>query len=44
VQVNPLELILLEEVVPRGLTTELNAILSNLADGTLKTNVTFEKK
>lgn len=43
-RIHPLELVLLEEVVPRGLAAELNEILSNLADGTLKTNVTFEKK
>ena len=43
-RVNPVELVLLEEVVPRGLAAELNGILANLADGTLKTNVTFEKK
>lgn len=43
-RIHPLELVLLEEVVPRGLAAELNEILSNLADGTLTTNVTFEKK
>jgi basic membrane protein A len=41
---NPVEFILLEEVIPRGLTAELNGLLSDLADGTVKTNVTFEKK
>lgn len=43
-RVHPVELVLQEEVVPRGLAAELNGILANLADGTLKTNVTFEKK
>lgn len=42
--VNPIEFVLLEEVVPRGLTAEMNEILSGLMDGTIKTNVTFEKK
>lgn len=43
-RVNPVEFVLVEEVVPRGLAAELNEILSGLMDGTIKTNVTFEKK
>jgi len=43
-RVNPVEFVLLEEVIPRGLAGEMNEILSGLMDGTIKTNVTFEKK
>jgi basic membrane protein A len=43
-RVNPVEFVLLEEVIPRGLAGEMNEILSGLMNGTIKTNVTFEKK
>lgn len=43
-RVNPVGFVLLEEVVPRGLAAEMKEILSGLMDGTIKTNVTFEKK
>lgn len=43
-RIYPVEFVLLEEVVPRGLTEEINEILTGLTEGTVKTNVTFEKK